>query len=397
MPHKAFFSSALRRSAHTSDAVFVWRWTRDQQLLVFFRPPGVQEIRTQTQIDQRMEYHYPQLLTDVSRPLPSEKLRSNHVPNAAESAEIKRHLLRCKSDLLSLDTDIIQIEAILRNLSDMRHEVQQHHDSFLSLLAPIRRLPPELLREIFLHSWGQLRQVFFKAEFPYAAPTTKGLVKYPALRICHHWNSIVAAFPTMFSKLSLYLHHEYAWNTPLDADPTLERLGDAITRSQSSSLDVKLLFTMTSDTTEGPLLPSILGESNRIRVLTLSYTGNFEPRQFLELARERSCTFSSLVELRVENLGWPSNVDPGEEFQQLSLPELALLPVHISFSYLAPGCLRYIRSDRCGHSSSMRWIEIHVHSFHLFFMLHCSRSSISLSIAAMPTAYLRLIIPAACC
>jgi hypothetical protein len=72
------------------------------------------------------------------------------VPTNAEVADIHSTLLETKSKLLTLDHDIKLLEAVLKSRRRERRTLKKFHDAHDSLLSPVRRLPPELLSEIFM-------------------------------------------------------------------------------------------------------------------------------------------------------------------------------------------------------------------------------------------------------
>ncbi|KXN92167.1 hypothetical protein AN958_09259 [Leucoagaricus sp. SymC.cos] len=78
-------------------------------------------------------------------------LHTNHHPHTTSDLTSVYSLLQtAETSLTTLDSDIAHVQLILSNLFTQRAALQHTIASHKSLLAPIRRLPNELLAEIFL-------------------------------------------------------------------------------------------------------------------------------------------------------------------------------------------------------------------------------------------------------
>ncbi|KAK6969488.1 hypothetical protein R3P38DRAFT_3500852 [Favolaschia claudopus] len=90
-------------------------------------------------------------------------IRTHLLPSASDIARIRR-IIRSNSEpppdiaqaLNNIDSEIARYDAeIARGLGDLpslkqaRESLQSYHDDCLSLLSPVRRLPLEILTEIF--------------------------------------------------------------------------------------------------------------------------------------------------------------------------------------------------------------------------------------------------------
>jgi hypothetical protein len=77
-------------------------------------------------------------------------LGTNSRPTNVEVADIRRVLLDTEADLLAYDRDIDLLEAVLESRRRERQALEEFRKLHASLLSPIRRLPSELLFEIFM-------------------------------------------------------------------------------------------------------------------------------------------------------------------------------------------------------------------------------------------------------
>ena len=87
----------------------------------------------------------------------SETLRSRYAPFETEKAALVSDIAKIDSWLTNLDLDINAIEARLAAARKVRAQVAADRDKKYSLLAPIRRLPNEVLtliiRAAFPNKW----------------------------------------------------------------------------------------------------------------------------------------------------------------------------------------------------------------------------------------------------
>ncbi|KIM79566.1 hypothetical protein PILCRDRAFT_26422, partial [Piloderma croceum F 1598] len=70
-------------------------------------------------------------------------------PNAFESKMLRDVLLQAGSDLAQLDSEIDRVQAVREALCQKRQALLKFIAEHNAILAPIRRLPPELLTDIF--------------------------------------------------------------------------------------------------------------------------------------------------------------------------------------------------------------------------------------------------------
>ncbi|KAF8138032.1 hypothetical protein K438DRAFT_1638576 [Mycena galopus ATCC 62051] len=85
----------------------------------------------------------------MSSPFAS-KLGTNYCALDEEVLEIQSLLVEPLSRLQSLDNRIAELQKAIDELAEERTAVQAYVDAHKALISPIRRLPPEMLQEIFV-------------------------------------------------------------------------------------------------------------------------------------------------------------------------------------------------------------------------------------------------------
>ncbi|KAK6996913.1 hypothetical protein R3P38DRAFT_1948038 [Favolaschia claudopus] len=117
-------------------------------------------------------------------------LYTNYIPTDPEISQIGTHLLPHEAELARLD-------ALIQDLCAQRDRVKNYVDSHKALISHPRRLPQDILEEIFL------------ACLPTAHNAVMSLAEPPLLlgRICSRWRSIAFALPRLWS--SLHVHVDY--------------------------------------------------------------------------------------------------------------------------------------------------------------------------------------------
>ncbi|KAF7966187.1 hypothetical protein HWV62_39712 [Athelia sp. TMB] len=85
-----------------------------------------------------------------SSPLPTQ-FDPNYAPTTSERLHIRADLMEIESDLAVLDSALEHLKAAQERLQLKRSALQLHVAARAALLAPIRRMPPEVLTEVFVH------------------------------------------------------------------------------------------------------------------------------------------------------------------------------------------------------------------------------------------------------
>ncbi|KIK69479.1 hypothetical protein GYMLUDRAFT_152207, partial [Collybiopsis luxurians FD-317 M1] len=130
------------------------------------------------------------------RPLQSdfsiEHLRSLFAPGKIETSSILSIVAEAERDLLAYDKEIQRLEDTTRQLTSLRARLTRFRDEHRSLLSPIRKLPAEVLGEIFS---------FACLESGYALKLTRFFTKAVTMslsQVCSAWRSIAVSSPRLW-------------------------------------------------------------------------------------------------------------------------------------------------------------------------------------------------------
>ena len=160
-------------------------------------------------------------------------INTNAIPSPAEESAIRVILHDMNIDLLQLDGKIDRIQAVLDEVRIKRQVFSEacHHYSrqHLPLLSPIRRLPHEILSEIYLLSidWKDKNYGFRRS------------VMLPA-SVCRHWRGVALSTPRLWSSISLNLQED-----SVEADVNLTRTW--LIRSGNLPLSIRIHYIQPKD------------------------------------------------------------------------------------------------------------------------------------------------------
>ncbi|KAJ7140940.1 hypothetical protein C8R44DRAFT_604248, partial [Mycena epipterygia] len=112
------------------------------------------------------------------------QLHTNYVPSEQEIEHIQ-------TDLASRSQELVRIDERIRELSAQRDEIQCYIDSHKALISHPRRLPPDIVREIFVACLPTDRNAVMSAQ---EAPLI-------LCRICNAWRDIARSTPKLWATL----------------------------------------------------------------------------------------------------------------------------------------------------------------------------------------------------
>ncbi|KAF8654197.1 hypothetical protein AX16_003724 [Volvariella volvacea WC 439] len=123
-------------------------------------------------------------------------------PKALLAASSQSHAAQAQSILADKEADLARLElevqrarSILDHLIQDRDEIRKYVDRQRALLAPIQRVPLEILQEIFVHC---LPTDLFIRPDSYKAPLLLA-------RVCRAWRHVVLSTPKLWSRLAIQL------------------------------------------------------------------------------------------------------------------------------------------------------------------------------------------------
>ncbi|KAE9399109.1 hypothetical protein BT96DRAFT_707387 [Gymnopus androsaceus JB14] len=144
---------------------------------------------------------------------------SNEPPSSQDATLISEILQDRRARIFELE----------KNLVKFRMEIKFYE----SLLSGIRKLPPELLAEIFMHYATSCRDGRdFSGYYFYPRPHTDGPMRISA--VCRTWRAIVFSTPTLWNYISL------PHRTPFGCTNYAELVERCITNSRVSPLYIKV-------------------------------------------------------------------------------------------------------------------------------------------------------------
>ncbi|KAG7099947.1 hypothetical protein E1B28_001740 [Marasmius oreades] len=123
-------------------------------------------------------------------------LNTNHSASSSETCQIHGLLVQPIEELARLNAEIQHLKSTLNYLISQREKLQTFVSSHKALISPIRRLPAEVMSEIFVHCLQT------KDRNP-----TRSLAEAPLLLtlVCRRWREIALSTAQLWSSLHIYL------------------------------------------------------------------------------------------------------------------------------------------------------------------------------------------------
>ncbi|KAF7332778.1 hypothetical protein MKEN_00161500 [Mycena kentingensis (nom. inval.)] len=161
----------------------------------------------------------------------STKLGTNHTPSAAEIAQIEAYIVAPTKELALIDSEIAELKAKLALLEQKREPIASELSDYNALLSPLRRMPVDLLREIFVACLPQGHNCAMKAA---QAPLLLG-------RVSSSWREVSRSTPALWNRLHIACsrHRANVAGIAAAAHEWLARSG-AMPLSLSLSIDTEL-------------------------------------------------------------------------------------------------------------------------------------------------------------
>lgn len=227
-------------------------------------------------------------------------LASNGSPDEMELAYLRRQLSDSSIRTAQLSTEILALQLALSDLEE-RHDRHFHKvEECKALLHPIRRLPRELLQEIFR------RCMCFDDHFDSVKENAS--VPWLLSQVCRSWRDAAIGFPVLWSLLVISLPEA---DSPKPSSP---RLHIQLSRSSECLLKVGIHLGPASLDVAEIFIPNILSSSHRWEALKLKV-----PREAMHILHPIGGTLHSLR--------WLSISFPNEQV-------LSVEPLRPSFSTL---------------------------------------------------------------
>ncbi|KAJ7034531.1 hypothetical protein C8F04DRAFT_1101292 [Mycena alexandri] len=123
----------------------------------------------------------------------SSKLGTNYSPSDEEVVEIRNHLADPLSKMMILHSRINELQYGEGNLYQQLHAIHTYVEAHTALLAPVRRLPRDIIQEIFVACLPENRNCVMSAQ---EAPVLLG-------RVCSSWRTISLSTPRLWARLHI--------------------------------------------------------------------------------------------------------------------------------------------------------------------------------------------------
>ncbi|PPR01698.1 hypothetical protein CVT24_001528 [Panaeolus cyanescens] len=206
-------------------------------------------------------------------------LNSNDRPSDSMIPAIHQKMIKPTEKIAAIDREIDDLNRQLEKLEEECHQVEMSISHYQTIVAPMRLLPDDILRQIFFHSVlltcsddPQNHNAFIVPERLYPGPDQWHLAPILLTRICKRWRDIAFTTPELWSRISFFLPVVYPpiadddnnpsshiWQTAMQR--SLEQLGDGclpevvdawLSRSGATPLLICIPRRNTVDTHYGP-------------------------------------------------------------------------------------------------------------------------------------------------
>lgn len=146
---------------------------------------------------------HPSLLSDTSPSLPNicaAAISHSYLLPETEQRSIRTLISNYENDLGHLDLEIARAQAILNGFISQRKTIVAQIHSCQQAIAPHRKLPDELLAEIFVRSG---LDIFL----PISESDSLRTTPYNILRVCWRWNHVTLGIRQLWNSLQVNLDY----------------------------------------------------------------------------------------------------------------------------------------------------------------------------------------------
>lgn len=124
-------------------------------------------------------------------------LRTNDIPSESDRTKIKTIVHQGERDLALLESEIHETTVLLENLRLRQLHLRDQMKVCKRIISPLRRLPAELIREIF-HA--------FRADIVERSVLRKAILSLS--QICSRWREIALSMPGLWSSLDIHFRSD---------------------------------------------------------------------------------------------------------------------------------------------------------------------------------------------
>lgn len=164
-----------------------------------------------------------------------ELLRSNDPPRESELAQMHAATAHHTARLSSLDLQISQLQNMLKHLETERQRIAGTVDELRLVSSPCRRLPDDILSEVFLACIDNSED--FEMNFEKVDSLDVTHMPWVLARVCSRWRAVTVSFPQLWSSICLKLDRKRGNRNVIGS---VLLLGVHLQRSTSRNLNVEL-------------------------------------------------------------------------------------------------------------------------------------------------------------
>ncbi|KAF7357958.1 hypothetical protein MVEN_00842400 [Mycena venus] len=249
------------------------------------------------------------------------RLGTNYCPTGEEVLQIEALLVEPSLRLKGLDDEIAELQKAIDKLTEERNNLSIYVDGHKALISPVRRLPLDIIEEIFVACIPTHRNCVMSAS---EAPVLLG-------RICSSWRTISLSTPRLWAKLHIVEPSRWRFGSSnaLVDDKVAQRLDTMkmwLGRSGQCPLSISLQSGPDYDSppstpteTSGQFLQELIPFARRWQHIRLAMS----PVVFKELAHLTAEDVPMLESVAVHpQHQYPSAGVPWEHFGMLSSPRI---------------------------------------------------------------------------
>ncbi|KAJ7471087.1 hypothetical protein FB451DRAFT_1135382, partial [Mycena latifolia] len=186
--------------------------------------------------------------------------------HAQPPAHIRAKIFTLSDELARFDVKITKLQEQLDDLRSQRAAFQSHYDDFHGLLSSIRRLPSEILVDIFRFCWNVEPPTDIDDESPLLS--LQRLANAPLLvvsQVCARWHSVVLGTPSLWGRIEV---DSVLWSDTIGGETAMRLLQFALERGANHPITLTVTSTA-RESVHGPALELLARHSARWRSATI--------------------------------------------------------------------------------------------------------------------------------